>query len=144
MTALRFISHPSQALRRFLIVVAYAIPLFVFVTGRYTSETFDVWTLLLGVSLFILIWLISFSSRVFNVWSNQDERQRELGMKALSVTYMFVAPLAIVSALLYRYSPANSALFEFCLFALFYLTGFLPATIAAWLEPDSIHESAAS
>lgn len=137
-TAGQIIGYPSRTLRRLLIVSAYAIPLVVLGTGRYTSETFDVWTFLLGVSLLILLWLIAFSSRALNIGSEQDERQRGLGMQALTVTYIFIAPLAIGSALLYRYGSAGSTLFEFCLFSLFYLTGFLPATIVTWLEPDSV------
>lgn len=136
-----FKSYPSRAARRVLIVIAYAIPFIIFGTGRYESAVFSIWHFFLGISLIILLYLIGFFSHVMRrSGSRLDERQRELIQSTMAVAYPFIAAPVIIVGLLYQAGSTQTAIFEFFLFAAFYLVGFLPATIVAWLEPDSPQE----
>lgn len=127
----------GRTLRRVLIAIAFAIPLLVFGTGRYESAAFSVWHFLLGVSLVIFIWLVGFYGHSIGLVDGRfDERQRELNQKATSLVYpILIAPI-IISMLLYQSGQAQTPVFEFFFFATFYLVGFLPASIVAWLEPN--------
>lgn len=138
---LRSFRTAGQTLRRILIVIAYAIPLLIFGTGRYESAAFSVWHFFLGISLVIFLWFVGFYSHSIGLSDGRfDERQRELNQKATSLVYTVLIVPIIISMLLYQSSQAQTPVFESFFFATFYLVGFLPASIVGWLDPDPLVE----
>jgi hypothetical protein len=104
---------------------------------------FSIWHFFLGISLIILLYLISFFSHVMRrSGSRLDERQRELIQSTMAIAYLLIAAPVIIAGLLYQSGFTQTAIFEFFLFAALYLVGFLPATIVAWLEPGSADDVA--
>ena len=138
MTVVRqlFVGPMDRALRRILVVVAYAVPLFVFGTGRYEQGGLSGWSLFLVPALLLLLRLTLFSQGALKAQGAHDERQRTLLLRAHSITYRIVMVPILLTVLLYMFGEVGTGLFEFFFFASFYLTFFLPATVIAWLEPD--------
>lgn len=131
----------SRTLRRTFVIIGYAIPLFIFGTGRYEQGGLSGWSLLLIPALLLLLRLASFSGGVLEkAQGAHDERQRELVLRSYSVTYRIVIVSILLTVLLYMFGEMGTGLFEFFFFASFYLTFFLPATVIVWLEPDPIQE----
>lgn len=132
-----FIGPMNRALRRVLVIVIYAIPLFVFGTGQYEQGRLNGWSSLLVLSGLLLLRLSFFSQGVLKkARGTHDERQRELVLRSHSVTYWVIAVPMLLTILVYMFGGVGSALFELLLFTTFYLVFFLPITVIAWLEPN--------